>query len=340
MVGAHLAAGGCKRAVRIEIGLRRAAAGEYICAQASSTATPRVGPQELACDGFGTVSALTLSFALLAAVLHATWNLLLKASADRAAVVWLGLATGAALGVPLLIAGGPIPPVGWAFAVASAVVEVGYFRALTWAYGRGDFSLVYPLVRGGAALLVAGWAVVVLGERMSVGGALGMALLLVGLAVVGVAGATGARRLGWRDVALTVAPALVVAALSATCSAIDASAVRRMSALPYTVLALGLTAVLALPLHVGRRAERPLAGVIRERWATILAIGGLMVVGYGLVLLAYRRGPVAYVASVREVSLVLGAGAGWLLRGEPLGRRRTLGAAIAFAGVVLVAVAG
>jgi drug/metabolite transporter (DMT)-like permease len=203
----------------------------------------------------------------------------------------------------------------------------------------GDFSLVYPVARGAAPALLALWSVLFLKESLSESGLVGLGLLVGGLALVGF-GQLRNRRTGepvsWSAIAL----ALAVATMISIYSAIDAAAVRIADAPAYTVLVFGLGGVLAAPFVLVRYGTQRMVGLWRDEWRTLLLIGALMLVTYVFVLLAYSQATVSYVGAIREVSIVLAALVGWRWLGEGLGRVRLAGAALTFAGVLVIAAFG
>src|SRR5688572_26405939 len=99
------------------------------------------------------------------------------------------MVVGTACFAPLLAISAPLPSAVWLYILASALVEMVYYLALLRAYTIGDFSQVYPLARGAAPAFLALWAALFLGERPSAGGLAGLALLLIGLLLVGGAAA-------------------------------------------------------------------------------------------------------------------------------------------------------
>jgi drug/metabolite transporter (DMT)-like permease len=113
---------------------------------------------------------------LMAAVGHAVWNALIKGSGDRvlmmAAIRLVGLLFG--LGV-LLFIGGP-SRASWPWLLTAALGHYAYYALLIWSYGIGEMSLVYPLARGSAPVLLAGLAFLAVGERLSRGQAAGVGL--------------------------------------------------------------------------------------------------------------------------------------------------------------------
>jgi len=280
------------------------------------------------------VSPLALSLLLLAAALHTAWNVLLKGAAAEAWLLsWLAVLVSGLLALPLLLLDPP-PAAIWPYALTSAVAEVLYFTLLAAAFRAADFSLVYPVARGSAPALLALWGVLFLGERPSAGGLLGLGTLAAGLVVVAwpARGAAGTSR----GVVLALGVALCISAYSA----IDAAAVRLTSPAPYTALVFTLTALLLLPAVLRRYGAGGALAAARALGWRAPAVGALLFGAYVLALQAYQVAPVSYAGAVREVSVVFGALAGWLLFGEPVGRRRVAGAGLIFLGVLLIAALG
>jgi drug/metabolite transporter (DMT)-like permease len=281
------------------------------------------------------VSPLALALLFAAAGLHATWNLLVRGAEDRLSFTWWALLGVSPLAIPVLLAGPSLRGV-WPFVLLSAALEAGYFATLAVAYGRGDFSLVYPIARGTAPLLLAAGAIFFLGERPGPLGLLGLAVLAAGLVLIG-------WRVGWSGPlgrASGVGWALAVAFFIALYSLVDATAVKRFPPALYTILVFSLTAVLAAPPLYFLRGPRAVLAEGRRSWRRIPLVAVFSLLSYMLVLQAYKIAPVAYAGAVREVSVVLAALAGWRLLGEGFGLSRLLGALLVFAGILLVAMAG
>ncbi len=131
------------------------------------------------------VPALALALVIVAAALHAGWNLLLKQVDEKYIVNWWSVLFSAALSLPVIFAGGLPQPEAWPLLIASALTEVAYMAALAAAYNLSDFSLVYPVARGAAPAFLALWSILFLGERLTLTGAAGLALVIGGLMLVG-----------------------------------------------------------------------------------------------------------------------------------------------------------
>src|SRR6266702_6531762 len=128
---------------------------------------------------------IALGLLLVAALLHAGWNLFVKRAGEKQVFTWWGLVVGSVCFAPLLLLSQSFAPRIWPYVIFSALVEGAYYIILTRAYEHGDFSLVYPLARGAAPAFLTIWAVLFLGERPHPYGVLGIALLVLGLIVVG-----------------------------------------------------------------------------------------------------------------------------------------------------------
>jgi drug/metabolite transporter (DMT)-like permease len=104
---------------------------------------------------------------LFGALLHASWNALVKSSTDKAMDTALIHLIGSLLAVPAVMVMGWPPAAAWPYIIASTVIHIGYYIALTGAYKHGDLGLTYPLMRGTAPLLVALSATFTVGESLS-----------------------------------------------------------------------------------------------------------------------------------------------------------------------------
>lgn len=268
--------------------------------------------------------------ALAAAGLHAGWNLLIKTSDDRDLAAWGQFAAGGLLFTPVLLVAGFPDADAWPHLAASGLVHVGYVYALVAAYHHGDFSLAYPLARGGGALAAAVIGAIALGDGLSAGAWAALVVVAVGLGSLVRPGAPRAE-LGY---------ALLTAAVIGTYTVIDTAGARRTdNGFAYGV-ALTLAAAIALTVAGTARGRLPaFASAVRRAWPRYLVSGLCLTAAYSLVLVAVRFAPVGYVATLRESSVLIGAVAGWLLLGEALGGRRVASSAVVAAGLVALVVA-
>ena len=263
--------------------------------------------------------------ALVAAALHAGWNLLIKTADDRDLAAWGQFVFGGVVLLPVLVFTGlPTAASVW-FLVPSALIHVVYVRALVAAYDHGDFSLAYPLARGGGALVAAVLAAVALNDGLGPAGWLALLVVTIGLASL-IRPGTPRIEVGY---------ALVTAALIGTYTVIDAAGARHTdNGFAYGIALTALSAVTLSIAGVARGRGRAFVASVRSSWPRHLVSGVFLATAYSLVLVAFRFAPVGYVATLRESSVVLGAALGWLLLKESLGGRRLISAAVVTVGLI------
>jgi drug/metabolite transporter (DMT)-like permease len=267
--------------------------------------------------------------ALAAAGLHATWNLFIKTSEDHELAAWGQWIAGALLFVPVLLLAGLPARDSWMFLGASTVVHVAYIYALVSAYHHGDFSLVYPLARGGGALVAAVLGVITLSDNLSFGAWVSLLVVAVGLASLVRPGVPGTE----------IGYALLTAAMIGGYTVIDTAGSRNTAdGFVYACALVSASAVGFSVVALGRGRGPDLLASVRFAWARYLVSGACLTAAYGLVLVAVKHAPVGYVATLRESAVVLGALMGWLLLREPLGGRRLLSSIVVTAGLVALVI--
>ena len=266
--------------------------------------------------------------ALGAAVLHAGWNLAVKqTTGDRFLMLWGQFAIAAAISTPILFAFGGMPAKAWLWVAISGSVHLPYCVFLAKAYDTGDFSYVYPLARGGGAILAAAGGVIFLSDHLRW-------LTVVGILTIG--GGLGMLAGFRRSPAL--GSALIVALTIGVYSVSDANGIRS-SGTPLYALATHagtFSSTTLYALATGRATQMRTTLSLHWRRLTIVAIAAT--VTYGMVQLAFRHAPVGYVTALRESSVVLAAIVGWKQLGEPAGRRRLFATLIVFAGLIVMVV--
>jgi drug/metabolite transporter (DMT)-like permease len=272
----------------------------------------------------GTAIAPPVLLAVLGgALLHASWNALLKRRGEpllAAVLVVAGSACVAMLLLPFL----PAPTcASWGYIAASSVVQTIYYLLLIATYRDGDVSHAYPLMRGCAPLVVALASGPLMGDRLSPGQWSGMLLICGGVLGQWLATpSTGARR--------TTGFALLTACVIAAYTLIDGRGVRRSGAPAAYTLWIFLLTGLAVCACTVRGRVRTLAGFARAH-PLVAPLGGLASIGsYGIALWAMTRAPVAAVAALRETSILFATAIAAFVLRERIGPAR-------IAAVVLIA---
>jgi len=281
---------------------------------------------------------LALALLLSSAILHALWNLLLKQSQEKYLAMGWQVIIGSLVSIFVLFFTGLPPRSIWLFVLISTILEAIYFAILTFAYSDNDFSLVYPVARGAAPALVVIWTALFLGEIPSAGGFLGIVLIVCGLVIIGATSLfqNHAKRPQFRGIAIALSVALVISIYTL----VDGYAVKHSPAIPYGLSLFVLMPVFTTPLIARHYGWQHSIKPFKDQPARLILVGILAVVAYLSALFTYSIAPVNYSEAIREVSVVMGAFAGWYFLGEKLGKIRILGAAVIFAGIVLIAIFG
>lgn len=233
---------------------------------------------------------------LFAALLHAGWNAVVKRASDKLMItITVGTAAGllSALILPFL----PAPErASWPFIAGSALCQVVYYLLIANAYRLADLSQTYPLMRGSAPLLVALASAPLVGETLTPTAWAGILLIcgsiLAMLSITRPGNGAG------------VALALINALMIASYTLIDGKGVRHSgSPAAYT---LWIFMISGVPLLVWALVcRRPaLVACMRAHPGYGLIGGAGSLAGYGIVLWAMTRAPVAMVAGLRESSIL------------------------------------
>ncbi|MCA0176295.1 MAG: DMT family transporter [Proteobacteria bacterium] len=286
-----------------------------------------------------------LALVLVAALLHATWNLVAKkAGGNHHFVFACALAVGLLwLPAALWVGVGEVaqwPPLAWAAVLGSAVVHLAYFSALLKGYRVADLTVVYPVARGTGPLLSALGAVLLLGEALTPSGVLGLAGIVTGIVLLA-AGPTLWRPVHDREVAARrlrgLRWGLLTGALIAGYTVIDGYAIKVLLLSPVLIDYFGNLLRIPFQAPLIWRDRAGFVPALRTQWRHVLVVAALGPLAYILVLYAMRLAPLSHVAPAREVSMLVAAVLGGQLLGERDRGWRLLGAACVTAGVVLLA---
>lgn len=265
---------------------------------------------------------------LFGALLHASWNALVKSSQDKALDTAVIHVMGSFVALPFAFIVGWPPAAAWPYILTSVVIHIAYYTALTGAYKYGDLGLTYPLMRGTAPLLVALSAATTVGENLSTTAWAGVLGVSCGVLALGLSPHAFESK---RAVAFALANAVVIALYTV----VDALGSRTSGAPLQYVLALFTLDGWPFALIVlARRSPAQVWPYARKR-APVAIVGAAASLGsYGIALWAMTRAPVATVAALRETSVLFAALLGsWFLK-EAFTIQRAAGTAAIVAGVM------
>jgi len=295
------------------------------------------------------VDPLIVGLVAASALFHVVWNVRLKTAGDPLRAATIGMLAGTLVIVPLgLIAwvasGSPaIPPQGLALGLASGVFEAAYFILLAEAYRRGDLSVVYPLARGTAPLLLVAVGVVILGERLGPAGWVGVAFLLAGFLALQQPWQAVRARDGGRRPDAAIAFAIATGVMIAGYTSLDRVGTRLIQPFPYAaILWVSGAALLALWVRIVAGGRLVAGGREQNRRA---AVGGILtLIAYLLILIALSVAPLTAVAPLRESATVIVATWGAVRLAEAASRRdasrRIAASAVIVLGALLLAIDG
>ncbi len=286
------------------------------------------------------MGGLALGIVLASAVFHASWNFLAKRSQRKVVFMWLSLVASSFIFLPMFFHCSPgviIGSTGWFCIFMSSLLHALYFWLLGEAYERGDLSLVYPLSRGSGPLFVPLLAVCLIGERLTLPGIGGIALVVGGIYVIHL------ESFSWKSFLQPLAGlhggasmwALLTGGSIASYTLVDKVGVGAVYPPVYIYLMMIGSWFLLTP-YVLLRERAWIKRELAVNKKTIIVVGFLSNFTYLVILFAMQMSKVSYVAAIREVSIVFSAMFGIVWLGEKHARQKLLGASVIAMGVIFI----
>lgn len=288
------------------------------------------------------MSIYVLFLVLIAAILHASWNLLAKKTKGKTPFIWLQYLASNILYLPFLFfqKTNDATPVFtqsllW-FSISSAVLHLGYFIVLQKGYRIADLSVVYPMARGSAPLISFVAAIVFLHESITPGSVTGLLLIIAGVLVI-----TGLRFKKENDskTMTGIGYGLLTGLFIALYTFNDTLAIKKYGISPVvlTMATSFFSLLLLLPFVVAKKEELK-REITLHKWI-IAAVALLSPAAYILVLEALKYAPLSVVAPARETSILLGVFMGSKVFNEEDGKRRLIASALILAGILALSLA-
>jgi drug/metabolite transporter (DMT)-like permease len=276
------------------------------------------------------MSTAIVGLVLMAALMHASWNALVKQSEERLLTFAILIGTGALAYLPIAIITGPPSPKSFPWLAASGSIHIAYYAALLLGYRYGDLGQVYPIARGTGPLVVAVLGALLVDEVPSAGAAIGIALVSLGVLAL----AKSAPEQSARAPLYALLTGFLIAGYT-TCDGLGVrSSEHKLAYLAWLHVVGGVP--FAGSVLLARR--RDLARFWRQSGKRA-ALGGIVgAAAYSIVVWAMSISPLAWVAALRETSVVAAAAIGARLLGEPFGARRIAAACVVACGVILVSI--
>lgn len=272
-----------------------------------------------------------VALVLLAALMHASWNAVVKSDKDRLVSMGLVMLAGALLGLVAVPFVPFLDAAAWPYLLGSVLIHNFYYVFLLKAYRWGDLSHVYPIARGLGPLLVALASGRLIGEHLAVHEIGGVVLVSCGIASLAF-GHGLPRGHEWRAVIYAVLTGVTISAYTIADGLGARHAGDAFSYIAWLNVVEGPW-VFLFALAVRRGS---IVLYLRRSWWRGLAGGVVATIGYGIAIWALSLGAMAHVAALRETSVIFAAAFGALLLHEGFGRRRIVAASIVAAGLVLM----
>ncbi|AXA53723.1 EamA family transporter [Pseudomonas thivervalensis] len=265
---------------------------------------------------------------LFAALLHASWNAMLRGGTDR---LWSMTIMCMAIAVASFIVAALLAPparASWFYAGFSAVLHVGYNLFLVRSYKSADLGQTYPIARGVSPILIVLAASLFAGERVAPSGLLGIALVSTGILSL----AFTRRRRALPNLPYALGTGLFIAAYSV----VDGIGVRLSGApMAYTAWMCLLWGVMMPMVYIGLRDTQSLFA-LRPGFAVAVAGGLVSLLAYGVVIYAMAHAPMGAVSALRETSVMFAALIGYAFLGEALTLRKLLACAVIALGTLVI----
>ena len=276
------------------------------------------------------MTAQVFIIVLAAALMHATWNAVVKGAADRTITFGL-VSAGHTLPALAAVFFLPLPELAMVpYIIASTVIHWGYYYLLNISYRVGDLSLVYPIARGSTPLLVAIPAFLFLGEELSLEGWAGLLLISGGIMILSFRpSSTGRPRLA---ILLALGTAITIAAYSL----LDGLGVR-ISDKAFSYIAWLFVAEGLIVFYIFSTRMERLRALSRKQILIGLSGGVLSALAYALALYAKTLAPLGMVSALRETSVIFAALIGLFWFGEGPARPRLIAAVIVSTGIIMLA---
>jgi drug/metabolite transporter (DMT)-like permease len=281
-----------------------------------------------------TLDPFVVGLVLLAALMHASWNTIIKTGGDGLLMFVLLKVPTMVIAVMVLVVVGLPNAASVPYAIGSAAGFTAYCFLLIWAYRLGDLNFIYPVARGSAPLGVALLSAVLIGEGLSGLGLAGILVISAGIAALAYHPRTVARHI----------PDLLRAASVGLCIAVytlfDGVGARISgNVLGYTAMMSIFSGIPLMTIAFYMRGGET-ANFLRREWKTGVIGGVMMFTAYAIVIYALTLTQMAQVAALRETSVIFAAVIGTVLLKEPLGGKRILAATVVAGGIILVALSG
>jgi drug/metabolite transporter (DMT)-like permease len=275
------------------------------------------------------MSLFVLLCVIAAALLHATWNALIKTGTDKLTSMMVMTLVQGGFGLGIAITR-PLPELEvWPWLLASGIFHSAYKTFLGYAYEHGDLSRVYPIARGAAPMIVLGLSFFLLSDELSQFEYIGVVVL--GFGILMMARGVFANAESARLVPFALGSAIATAGYSI----VDGLGARVSGdAIAYVAWLFVWDAFFFTPVCLALRGR----GVLNWEWRVWRTNGLAALASYGayaIAVWAMTQAPIALVTALRETSILFAVLIGWFFFGDRMDRGKVIAVSLIICGVML-----
>jgi uncharacterized membrane protein len=275
---------------------------------------------------------LSLSFVFLiiifAAFCHAGWSTIVKKSENGLVMMGITSIIEIIIFFPLIFTV-PLPNTSiWFFIFATTFLHGLYRYSVIKSYEYGDLSFVYPIARGGSVLLIGLISILILKVNINITGVIGIVLICLGLFMISFLTTKKFNRSAFII-------AITTAGLISTYTILDGIAVRKSEnafTFIYWMLLLNGVPMLIYAFFSETGLRKKNSYKVKDG----VVAGILAILGYGLVVWSMQFIEIAYVSSIREISIVLATLLSFYLLKETDARKRVIPSIIICTGITVL----
>ncbi|MGU9957209.1 MAG: EamA family transporter [Arenicellales bacterium WSBS_2016_MAG_OTU3] len=270
---------------------------------------------------------------LFAALLHATWNAILKAGGDRLLIMATIHAISSLFsGVAIFFVGIP-DAASWPYLIASVIIHTAYYTFLVKAYHYGDLSQVYPLARGCAPILVVIGGATFAQEWLSPVTTFG-----VGLACVGIISLAFEKGVPWKQNSSAVKFALLTSLMIGSYTLVDGLGVRAAGKPFAYIFWLFFIEGIPFAMYAAIKRRGKVKVFLKQNWLSNTIGSVISMAAYSIVIFAMSLGTMGAVSALRETSVIFAVLIGCFLLKETFGPIRITAVILVTAGVIIMRV--
>lgn len=281
---------------------------------------------------------------LISSIIHATWNFYGKKSIDKLVYFYLVKILQVIIYFPVVfnilskegISYNAIP-----YIIAGGVIHIFYWFSLSQAYTYEDLSVVYPIARSAPALIPI-VSFLIIGERISPGGIIGIVLVSIGVYLLtfehGKFLEITKKIFSFKEKGILFSYLTLITVVMFTINDKKASYIVNPVAYVYlfeTISLIGLT-----PFVFLMRKEKLIKKELKNNFVSILISSISIILSYSLIVYAMKFSPASYVVAIRQFGIIVGVFYGVIFLKEGYGLRRFLASLMITAGIIIIGVFG